>query len=59
MKKNIIVVMGGWSPEAPISMRSGLNVFRTLDREKYNVRAVVLKEDRKALFLPEEAEPVD
>ena len=46
MKKNIIVVMGGWSPEAPISMRSGLNVFRTLDRKKYNVRAVILKEYR-------------
>lgn len=58
-KKNIIVVMGGWSPEAPISIRSGLNVFRTLDRNKYNVRAVVLREDRKAIFLPEDAEPVE
>lgn len=57
MKKNIIVVMGGWSPEAPISMRSGLNVFRTLDREKYNVRAVILKEDRSACFLAEDETP--
>lgn len=59
MKKNIIVVMGGWSPEAPISMRSGLNVFNTLDREKYNVRAVILKEDRSACFLREDEVPTE
>ncbi|MBO7543749.1 D-alanine--D-alanine ligase [bacterium] len=57
MKKNIIVVMGGWSPEAPISMRSGKNAFKTLDREKYNVRAVILKEDRTACFLGEDETP--
>ena len=49
--------MGGWSPEAPISMRSGKNAFKTLDREKYNVRAVILKEDRTACFLGEDETP--
>lgn len=35
MKKNIAIIMGGYSSEYKISLTSGNVVFETLDREKY------------------------
>ena len=44
-KKNVAVVMGGYSSEYEISLNSGAVVFEALDRAKYNVFAVhILKE---------------
>lgn len=40
MKKNIAVIMGGYSSERLISMKSGGVVCRSLDKEKYNVYPV-------------------
>ena len=57
MKRKVIVVMGGWSPEAPVSLRSGLNAFQELPAGKYSKRAVVLNADRRAAFLPEGVSP--
>ena len=57
MKRKVIVVMGGWSPEAPVSLRSGLNAFQELPAGKYSKRAVVLNVDRRAAFLPEGVSP--
>lgn len=37
MKKNIAIVMGGYSSERLISLQSGGVVYRHLDREKYNL----------------------
>jgi D-alanine-D-alanine ligase len=45
MKKNIAIVMGGYSSEAEISLKSGQVVFENLNREKYNAYCVhILKE---------------
>lgn len=45
MKKNIAIIMGGYSSEADISIKSGNVVFNNLDTNKYNVfRLHILKE---------------
>ena len=36
MKKNIAIIMGGYSSEYEISLKSGNVIFETLDKEKYN-----------------------
>ena len=50
MKKNIAIVMGGYSSEVNISLKSGAVVFKHLDREKYiTFRVHILKEKWVAL----------
>jgi len=45
MKKNIAIVMGGYSSEINISLKSGDVVYNSLDRNKYNLYKVfILKE---------------
>ncbi len=44
-KKNIAVVMGGYSDEYKVSLKSGQLIFDSLDREKYNVHKVVILKD--------------
>lgn len=44
-KKNIAVVMGGYSDEYKVSLKSGQLIFDSLDREKYNVYKVVILKD--------------
>ena len=45
MKKNIAILMGGYSSEYKISLKSGNVVYNTLDKEKYNAyRIHVFKE---------------
>ena len=45
MKKNIGIVMGGYSSEVEISLKSGQVVYENLDGEKYNLyRLHILKE---------------
>lgn len=46
MKKNIAIVMGGYSSEFGISMKSGNVVYRYLDREKYNPYRIVITKDK-------------
>ena len=44
-KKNVAVVMGGFSDEYIVSLKSGQLIFDELDRDLYNVyRVHVLKE---------------
>ena len=45
MKKNIAVIMGGYSSERLISLKSGGVVCRNLDKEKYNVYPVDISRD--------------
>lgn len=47
MKKiNVAVVMGGYSDEYKVSLKSGQLIYDSLDREKYNVyRVVILKDE--------------
>ena len=40
MKKNIAIIMGGYSSEYEISLKSGQVVFETLDASKYNAYKV-------------------
>lgn len=50
MKKNIAIIMGGYSSEFQISLKSGNVVYTHLDREKYNpYRVHILKEKWVAL----------
>jgi len=45
MKKNIAIIMGGYSSEVEISLQSGNVVYNHLDKEKYNpYRLHILKE---------------
>ncbi|MDY5969003.1 MAG: D-alanine--D-alanine ligase, partial [Bacteroidales bacterium] len=45
MKKNIALVMGGYSGEHEISIMSGMQVYAALDHSRYNVYKIVI--DRK------------
>lgn len=44
-KKNVAVVMGGYSDEYKVSLKSGQLIYNSLDREKYNVYKVVILKD--------------
>ena len=46
-KKNVAVVMGGYSDEYKVSLKSGQLIYDSLDRELYNVR------DCKSLMVDE------
>ncbi len=50
MKKNIAIIMGGYSSEVNISLKSGSVVYNHLDKEKYNsFRVHILSEKWVAL----------
>lgn len=44
-KKNVAVVMGGYSDEYRVSLKSGQLVYDSLDRELYNVYKVIILKD--------------
>lgn len=44
-KKNIAVVMGGYSDEYKVSLKSGQLIFDSLDRELYDVYKVIILKD--------------
>ncbi|NRA91268.1 MAG: D-alanine--D-alanine ligase [Psychroserpens sp.] len=46
MKKNIAIIMGGYSSEYEISLQSGQVVFETLDRDKYNPFRIHIFKDK-------------
>ena len=46
MKKNIAIIMGGYSSEFEISIKSGNVVYNTLDKEKYNAYRVHVFKDK-------------
>ncbi len=45
MKKNVAVLMGGYSSEYEISIKSGDTIFENIDKTKYNVFKVIIKTD--------------
>jgi D-alanine-D-alanine ligase len=60
MKKNIAIVMGGFSSEVNISLKSGNVVYNHLEREKYNpFRVHILKEKWVALDDEENEYPIN
>ena len=44
-KKNVAVVMGGYSDEYKVSLKSGQLIYDSLDRDLYNVYKVVILKD--------------
>ncbi|WP_178984526.1 D-alanine--D-alanine ligase [Winogradskyella helgolandensis] len=46
MKKNIAIIMGGYSSEYKISLKSGNVVYDTLDKETYNAYRIHIFEDK-------------
>ena len=42
MKKNIAVVMGGYSLEYNISLNSGAYVMKTIDDKLYNIFKIII-----------------
>lgn len=46
MKKNIAIIMGGYSSEVDISLISGNVVYKHLDKEKYNAYRVHILKDK-------------
>ena len=51
MQKNIAIVMGGYSSEAEISLKSGEVVFNSLDTSKYALYKVYILKDTIQLLL--------
>ena len=60
MKKNIAIIMGGYSSEYKISLKSGQIVYDTLDKLKYNAYRVHIFKD-KWVFVNDMSEefPID
>ena len=46
MKKNIAIIMGGFSSEYEISLKSGQVVYDTLDKSKYNAYRIHIFKDK-------------
>ena len=46
MKKNIAIIMGGYSSEVEISLKSGNVVYNSLDLDKYNAYRVLILKDK-------------
>ncbi|TXE10418.1 D-alanine--D-alanine ligase [Gelidibacter salicanalis] len=46
MKKNIAIIMGGYSSEFEISLKSGQVVYETLDPSKYNAHRIHIFKDK-------------
>jgi len=49
MKKNIAIIMGGYSSEYQISLKSGTVVYNTLNKEKYNAYRIHVFKDKWVL----------
>ncbi|MBO0342791.1 MAG: D-alanine--D-alanine ligase [Bacteroidota bacterium] len=45
MKKNIAIIMGGYSSEHNISIKSGNVVYKYLDKTKYNAYRIIITKD--------------
>lgn len=60
MKKNIAIIMGGYSSEYKISLKSGNVVFDTLDKTKYNGYRIHIFKDKWVYVNTDDSElPVD
>jgi len=53
MKKNIAIIMGGYSSEYKISIKSGNVVFKYLDKQKFNAYRIIISKE-KWVYLDEE-----
>lgn len=59
-KKNVAVVMGGYSDEYVVSLKSGQLIYDSLDRDLYNVyKVIILKEEWYFLDDREQKAPIN
>jgi D-alanine-D-alanine ligase len=56
MKKNIAIIMGGYSSEYKISLKSGNVVFKYLDRQKFNAYPLHIFKDKWVYVDPDGTE---
>lgn len=49
MKKNIAIIMGGYSSEVEISLKSGQVVYQNISKEKYNTYKIHILKDKWVL----------
>ncbi len=60
MKKNIAIIMGGYSSEYQISLTSGNVVYETLNKDKYNAYRIHIFKDKWVYVDDEDSEfPID
>lgn len=59
MKQNVAVVMGGYSSEFEISMKSGQVVYDSLSRDLFNVYKIVITRDKWYMETEDAQYPVD
>ncbi len=59
MKKNIAIVMGGFSSEVNISLKSGAMVYKKLNREKYNPFQIHILKEKWVVMVDEFEYPID
>ncbi|MEL0186221.1 MAG: D-alanine--D-alanine ligase, partial [Flavobacteriaceae bacterium] len=46
MKKNVAVVMGGYSLEHNVSLNSGAYVMKTIDDKLYNIFKIIISKEK-------------
>lgn len=44
-KENVAVVMGGFSGEYEVSLKSGETIYQNIDRDKFNVYRIIIQKD--------------
>ena len=59
MKKNIAIIMGGYSSEVEISMKSGEVVYKHLNKTKYSVYKVHILKDKWVALYDNQEYPID
>jgi len=59
VKKNIAIVMGGFSSEVNISLKSGAVVYKKLNREKYNPFQIHILKEKWVVIVDEFEYPID
>ncbi len=60
MKHSVVVVMGGFSPEYEISIKSGNTVYQNLSRIRFDVYKVIIRKEKWVLITDDEKEfPID
>ena len=59
MKKNIAIIMGGFSSEVNISLKSGGVVYNNLDRQKYNPFKVHIFKEKWIVVVENAEYPID
>ena len=59
MKKNIAIIMGGYSSEVEISLKSGNVVYQSLDRNKYQGYKIRILKDKWIYLANEKEYPIN